>query len=247
MKKIFNNKNDGISLLEILISLAIFSIILIFVVSFFFTMSASNFKTKADRENLESIRRVLDEMAFEIKSAKSIYTPTTTANQLSLETARYLPPNETSTFIDFFLCGNAICLKKEFQDPIVLTTDSVKITNIIFLRILNGSTPSIKINLILIHAGATGSFNMGSSDIIYQVDLTSTAASRLESALIEENFTMGWVRSGISVFGNWDTAASDADGSNLIAGLYGGRIYISSNYGATWTETRPAGDSNQWW
>ena len=243
MKNFLKNNHAGISLLEILISLAIFSIILLFVVTFFFTMSASNFKTKADRENLESIRRVLDEMAFEIKSAKSIYTPTTTANQLSLETARYLSVNETSTFIDFYLCGNAICLKKEFQDPIVLTTDSVKITSITFLKILNESTPSIKINLTLSHAGSTGSFDMGSSDITYLVDLTSTAALRLGSSLVEGNYTMGWVETQPdgNINKNWTSIACSADGTKLVATAGADYIYTSTNSGATWTKRISAG------
>ena len=41
--------------------------------------------------------------------------------------------------------------------------------------------------------------------------------------------------------------ASDADGSNLLAGN-DGRLYISSDFGETWKETQPAGDVNkQWW
>ena len=246
-KKFLKNNCAGFTFIEIIVSLAIFSIILLFVVSFFFTMSSTNFKTKSDRDNIEAVRRVLDEMAFEIKSAKSIYTPTTTANQLSLETARYLSPNETSTFIDFFLCGNALCLKKEFQNPIVLTADSVKIMNITFLKILNGSTPSIKINLTLSHAGVTGSFDPGSSDIIYSVDLTSTAASRLGSALVEGNYTMGWVEAqpAGNINKNWTSVACSADGVKVVATAWGDYIYTSINSGATWTQQTSAGQAGK--
>ncbi|MEK7562392.1 MAG: prepilin-type N-terminal cleavage/methylation domain-containing protein [Patescibacteria group bacterium] len=171
--KNFHKNNNGFSLLEILVSMAIFSIILLFVVSFFFSMNASNLKTKNDREILEGARRVLDKIAYEIKSAKTVYTPTTTANQLSLETLRYLPPNENTTFIDFFLCAAAVCFKKEFQDPIVLTPDGVNITNLEFLKIVNGIAPSIKISLTMSYIN-----NADSSDTSSSIDLTSTAFLR---------------------------------------------------------------------
>jgi len=39
----------------------------------------------------------------------------------------------------------------------------------------------------------------------------------------------------------WYGVASDADGSHLVAAAYGGRIYVSSNGGASWVETAPTG------
>ncbi len=45
---------------------------------------------------------------------------------------------------------------------------------------------------------------------------------------------------------NW-SIASDSDGSNLIAGINGGRLYTSSDYGANWTERRPKGDLDGIW
>ena len=45
----------------------------------------------------------------------------------------------------------------------------------------------------------------------------------------------------------WQCAASDSDGSNLIAAVYDGRVYTSSNGGTDWTERRPAGNTSQRW
>lgn len=91
-------------------------------------------------------------MSNEIKEAKSIYFPTSVFDshpgQLSLETIKYLPEGEIKTYIDFYLCGTQLCLKKESQDPIALTSDRVKISNLIFSQIATTSTiPSIQINL----------------------------------------------------------------------------------------------------
>ncbi len=54
---------------------------------------------------------------------------------------------------------------------------------------------------------------------------------------------------------SWHAVASSADGSRLIAGVGGGRfsgggagrLYLSSNSGQSWTETRPAGNVNKQW
>jgi len=45
----------------------------------------------------------------------------------------------------------------------------------------------------------------------------------------------------------WASVASDDDGSNLIAGVYGGRLYTSSDSGANWTERQPAGAADKSW
>ncbi len=161
----------GFSLLEIVVSLAILSLISIAIISFLFWMNVSNSKTKADREAGENARAVLDQITSEIRAAKSVYTPTTAASQLSLETARYLPPDETSTFIDFFLCAAAICLKKESQNPIALTSDSVQVTSLTFTQIANGAFPSVKVNL-------TVSYPNADPNASALINLTSTASLR---------------------------------------------------------------------
>lgn len=52
---------------------------------------------------------------------------------------------------------------------------------------------------------------------------------------------------GAGVHANWYSAACDADGSVLLAGIYLGRLYMSTDSGATWTEPRPAGDFDKYW
>lgn len=169
ISKIFVTKNKGFSLLELLISMAILSIIIPAIVLFFLSMNASNLKTTADREVIENATRALDVMTYEIRSAMSIYTPTTTASQLSLETSRYSTAGEGSTYIDFFMCGSAVCMKKENQDAIALTSDSVKVTGLTFLQVLTGSISSVQVNLII---------NSGSGSTASLLNLVSTASLR---------------------------------------------------------------------
>ena len=143
--KIIKNKEKGFTIVEILVSIGVFSIVLLAIISFVFWMNFYNAKTKADREVAENAKRILDIITYEIRGSKSIYTPTTTVNQLSLETTKYLPDGQTNTFIDFFLCESSICMKKEFQDPVKINSDSVDISNLSFLQIINGSQSTVKI------------------------------------------------------------------------------------------------------
>lgn len=168
-----NVSKKGFTMVEIVVSLGIFSIVLLAIVSFILWMNYYSAKTKADREAAENARSILNIMTYEIRGAKSIYTPTTTSNQLSLETTRYLPAGQTSTFIDFFICGTALCLKKEFQSPIMLTSDSVNVSALSFSQIFNGSKPSIQINVTIDYKNSNnGTGNYAS------VSLTSTASLR---------------------------------------------------------------------
>ncbi|MCX6720506.1 MAG: type II secretion system protein [Candidatus Staskawiczbacteria bacterium] len=139
--------NKGFSLLELLLSITIMIIVMGAVVTFFLSMNASNSMTTAKREATQNAQRALDAITYEIRSAKSIYVPTTTASQLSLETSKYIPVGETDTYIDFFLCGTAVCLRKEGQDPVAITSDSVQVTNLTFSQISTGTTPSVSVSM----------------------------------------------------------------------------------------------------
>jgi type II secretory pathway component PulJ len=137
---------DSFTLIEILVYIAVLSIIILAVSSFIFWLVHSTTKAKVMRETLNNARRAMEVMSYEIKEAKSIYTPTTTSTQLSLETTHHLPEGEESTFIDFYLCEEHLCFKKESQEPIALTSDKVEISNLEFIKI--GTTPpSLQIDL----------------------------------------------------------------------------------------------------
>ncbi len=166
------NGQQGFTMVELLVSLAIFSMIFLLLLAFIFTLNFANYTTKSDRGALDNARSALDQMTYEIKNAKGIYTPTTTQHQLSLQTTHYLPAGETTTFIDFFLCGSRLCLKKESYDPVAITSDSVQIQSLTFTQVVTGQSLSIKIDMTVNYAIAD-STGQGAS-----FHLTSTAALR---------------------------------------------------------------------
>jgi len=165
----FFKNNKGFSLMELLVYLSIMSFLLVSIVSFVMWMNSYSLQANASSETLENARTALDVISYEIRGAKGVYMPTTSDSQLSLETTHYLPDNENISFIDFFLCGTAVCLKKESQESIALTPDSVEVTNLSFTQINNSSLPSIRTSL-------TVRYNNSGED--YSFTLTSTAIPR---------------------------------------------------------------------
>lgn len=140
------------TLIETLVYVAILAIIISAVSSYFLWAIHSNAKTKAMRETLDNARRAMEIITYEIKESESIYVPTSVfgshPGQISLETRKYLPEGEVITYIDFFLCGDRICFKKESQNAITLTSDRVKVSKLEFNQIATNSLiPSVQIDL----------------------------------------------------------------------------------------------------
>ena len=148
----FNRKSSkGFTLIEMLVYIVIFVIIISVIVSLFLWLVRSYNKNQTMRETLDNANRIMETMTHEIKAASSIYAPTSVfddpAGQLSLETARHLPIEETTSYIDFYLCGTSFCFKKESQSQTILTSDKVEVSNLVFTEINSGVAPTIQIDL----------------------------------------------------------------------------------------------------
>jgi len=153
IKKNWVTAKNGFTLVEVIVSIAIFGIIMMAIILSFTVLNVSSSKSTADSYVVNSAQRVLDSIAFETRMAKGIYTPTTTSTQLSLETSRYLPQEQSTTYVDFFLCGQAICMKKEFQNAFALTPDTVKVTNLLFAQVSTSQQQSVKISMTISYSG----------------------------------------------------------------------------------------------
>ena len=168
----------GFTLIEILSYVAVLTIIVLAVSSFLLWATRLNVKTRAVRETLDNARRAMEIITGEIKEAESIYTPTSVfgsnPGQLSLETKKYLPAGETDSYVDFYVCDDKLCRKEEGQNPVALTSDRVRVSNLVFNYIATTSTsPSVQINLKL-------DYNFPTEKPEYQasINITSTASLR---------------------------------------------------------------------
>ena len=161
MKKQFQK---SFTLIEVLVYIAILSIIIVAISAFVLWSTHSTAKAKVMRETLYNARRALEIMTYEIKTAENISS--TTANHLFLE-------NTTTT--EFYLCGVAsttLCQKKGAENPIFLTSDKIEVNNLGFLQIAT-PTPSIQISLKVDYKNPTNRPEYEAS-----VNVTSTAALR---------------------------------------------------------------------
>lgn len=163
----------GFTLIEILVYIAILGILMILISSFLIWSNSTNIKAKVMRETLDDASRTMEFLVREIKSAKSIYTPTTDSDQLSLETTKYLPSGEVTTYIDFFLCGSQICFKKEAEAPLALTKENIEVNHLVFTQISTGDIPSVQIEL-----GVNYKNPSNKPEYRAIVDLTSAASLR---------------------------------------------------------------------
>ncbi len=124
--------NKGFSLIEMLLYLGIFVILFALIISFVTWVYKINIRSTIKRELSSDIRNVMDIIGREIRQAESIYSPLTSLSQLSLKTNYYLPVDEPFSYIDFFVCGDQICFKKENQDPVSLISEKTTLKELSF-------------------------------------------------------------------------------------------------------------------
>jgi len=172
-----SKKDRGFTLVEMLAYIAILVILVTVIIIFAFWTIRAGSKIKTNYELADNARRALDTMIYEIKKSKSVYTPTSifdvNPGQLGLEQVAS-STTETLTFVDFFKCGNSLCLKREGASPVALTNNRVKITSLTFSQLLNSTaTPSVQISL-RVESSATST----NPEYAGVLELTSTATLR---------------------------------------------------------------------
>ena len=163
----------GFTLIETLVYIVILVIVIGVVFSFLIWSVNLSTKVKVTRETSDNARRAMEIMVYEIREARVVYAPTSTSTQLSLETFHYLPTGENTTYLAFYACGTQLCLKKESQNPIALTSDTVEVTNLAFAQVVTDQIPSIQIELKIYYKSPNDRPEYQSS-----VDLKSTVSLR---------------------------------------------------------------------
>jgi len=139
-------KDKGFTILEMVVYIGILAIVFVVLISFLLWMVRANTKTVAMQQVASSARSAIDEMAKEIREAESVYTPTyASSTQISFETRKNPPPGEDSTYIDFFLCGTRLCVRREGANPIALTSQNVIVSNLSFQEVRTGEASSVRI------------------------------------------------------------------------------------------------------
>lgn len=162
-------------MVEIVVYVAVLGLLVSAIASFFLWASNVSAKNQAMAEVVNNVQRTISTITAEIRKAKTVYTPTASASQLSLETGDSLGVGETSGFVDFFLCGEQLCLKREGQSVLAITSDKVAVSYLSFAAInYSSTTDSVQIGLKINYKGGAGKT---ASQAAFSA--TSTAALRV--------------------------------------------------------------------
>ncbi len=131
-------------------------------------------KSQVMQETTWNAQRAMDVMVQEIREAKGVYVPTTSVSQLSLVTSKYAGTGHAESFIDFFLCQERLCFKKESQDPVALTSQNVRVTALSFVRVQTSpEAESLRMTLQVEYNNPNNR-----PELTSEVELTSAASIR---------------------------------------------------------------------
>jgi len=157
----------GFTLVEVLIYLAIIGITIASFVAFSMQISDSKIKNYVVEEVQANARVALDIMSQKIKSANGVNTVLSTFDvdpgELSLSMA---DGSKNPTVFDLDQNDGILQITQGTDDPVSLTSDEVKITNLVFTNVSSGGTyENIRIEM-------TVEFNNAGTDIEYDYSQT---------------------------------------------------------------------------
>lgn len=173
----FKFQEKGFTLIEMIVYIAIVSIIGGVLISFLANSFKSYNKAQAMQQVFNNTDGSLRTITNEIKYARSLYTPTSVFDndngQLSLETALNAPADENTAFVDFYLDNGRIYEKREGSSTEPLTSEKVFVSALRFTSVAVSGKNSVSVKI-------TSRINTASTQPGDQAQLTlnSTASLR---------------------------------------------------------------------
>jgi len=167
-------RGAGFTLIELIVYIAVLAVIGGAVASLFLWTVQAHTKSRVVQETTTGAQLALDTVLREVREAESLYLPTSTATQVSVKTANFTPVLEDTAFVDFFLCEDRLCMKKEGQSPVALTPDSIEVASLLFTYVSTDTEfPGVRVQLEARHRNPTGRSELSST-----IELQGTASLR---------------------------------------------------------------------
>lgn len=168
-----NTSRTGFSLLELLIYVAILSIVMVAISSSFISVSKGRVKADTQVEVNSNLRFALDKISQDIKGASGISVPAT-ANATSSSLSA------TSSAVSLNYCVTSGVLRRQSGSACTvsseaITSDLVRVDSIEFKRIENTHT-LLGVTLISIQISMAMSYNSSSSDWQYSASGKTSAS-----------------------------------------------------------------------
>ena len=165
---------QGFTIIEFMVYIAVLAILGGSISTLFLWTLKAHTKTQVLQETTLAAQLAMDRIMHEVREAESLYLPTTSATQVSLKTKTSTPPGEILGYIDFFLCGQALCIKKEEEPPHALTPSTVEVTSLSFTTISTDTAfPSLRVFIEVRHKNPNNR-----PELKAVVPVTSTASLR---------------------------------------------------------------------
>ncbi|RJQ13906.1 type II secretion system protein [Candidatus Parcubacteria bacterium] len=168
----------GFSLLEMILYVAIVAIIGTLLVNFIFGLFQGFNKVRAKREVLTNTRLAMERMLADIRSAHSVYTPTSifgsSFGQLSMETKLNLPADENRTYFDYYVSSSRLYLRRDGGSPLAITSEAVRVTDLVFQYLKNGTSNAESVQIKLTITSPPG----GREDVSATTTLSASATVR---------------------------------------------------------------------
>jgi len=144
----------GFTLVELIIYIAVLSVILVLIVMFTLNVIEASAKSAAKEEVQTNTATVLQAFDFIIRDAQSVYDPTSNfagdPGQLSLVTTRYLSPDEATSHMDIYLYDGRFCVKREYAGVTCMTSSRVELTSLTFSEITQSNgAESVQMNFTI--------------------------------------------------------------------------------------------------
>ncbi len=161
----------GFTIVEMVVYIGALVLVLAVVVSLLLWVIRANSRVYVTNEVVANVEHALSRMTNEIREAQSVYDPTTTTSQLSLQTRKNVPVGQIFTYVDFFLCDTRLCVKRESQTPQAITSDKIEVQSIEFTQVKTGVIPSIR---IVVNASYLNPTNRSEFNASQQIQATAS-------------------------------------------------------------------------
>lgn len=170
MKYNENKKSRGFSLPEMIVYVAILTLLLVVIVSMLSNLTSSQRQLKASKNIENSAIFGFDRMVRETRDARSIDTVSSifgiNPGSLSLLTTDTLGNSKT---LRFYLLGNSLRVSENGADQGPLTPADARVTSLIFRQITTANSSAVKIEMTV---------ESGAGDFLKSEEFSTTAVLR---------------------------------------------------------------------
>jgi len=148
MKNLFKTKNKGFSMIELIVAIAIFSIVITIVLGLFINALRGYRKTLALQNVEENVRFLLNFMTKELRMVKSINSPNSPEGGWSSNLV-ITRSDDISVTYNFDATNNNLTRRATGPNPAAINSDDVKVTGKFYISGIGDNNLEPKLTVVL--------------------------------------------------------------------------------------------------